>query len=381
MSEFIHIDECSTGEFNCGANAVCLNTDGGYTCICNPGYYFDGTNCIVCENAAIDLVIVMDESGSIGSTNFIRQKNVIKNFIRQFKIGSNDTQISVVTFASSVLVEFQLNTYHNIVDILVAIDNIQYNGGGTYTYLALDRVYYNSFLSTNGGRTTASKIVIVTTDGHSSSTYSTINAARRLQSIALMISVGIGPNVNQNELDGMASESMYTFHVDDFVSFSNIFSNISALQNLFSDVNECATGQHNCTGNATCTNNVGNYSCSCNLGFTGNGYYNLRLVGGSSVYEGRLEVWHNGQWGTVCDDSFGIYDAMVVCRTLGFDTQNPRYYSSSYYGAGSGQIWMDDIGCTGSELSLWLCNFNGWGIHNCGHYEDIGVKCGMFKHL
>lgn len=170
----------------------------------------------------------MDESGSIGSTNFIRQKNDIKNFIRQFKIGSNDTQISVITFASSVTVEFKLNTYHTITQILAAIDNIQYSAGGTNTYLALNKVYYESFLLSNGGRTTATKIVLVTTDGHSSSTYLTLDAARRLQTLASIIAVGIGSNVNQNELEGMASDSMYTFHVDDFASFSNIFRNISA---------------------------------------------------------------------------------------------------------------------------------------------------------
>lgn len=45
----------------------------------------------------------------------------------------------------------------------------------------------------------------------------------------------------------------------------------------------------------------------------------VRLVGGSREWEGRLEVWHAGTWGTVCDDGFGQMEASVVCSMLGMD--------------------------------------------------------------
>ncbi|XP_078576488.1 uncharacterized protein LOC144862096 [Branchiostoma floridae x Branchiostoma japonicum] len=100
----------------------------------------------------------------------------------------------------------------------------------------------------------------------------------------------------------------------------------------------------------------------------------IRLVGGSGDHEGRVEVYHNGQWGTVCDDAWTQEDAEVVCRQLGFPGAE-RATSRASFGQGTGQIWLDNVGCTGSESRVQSCGHNGWGSHNCGHYEDAGVVC------
>jgi len=48
---------------------------------------------------------------------------------------------------------------------------------------------------------------------------------------------------------------------------------------------------------------------------------------------------------------------------------------NNVYGAGSGSIFMDDVGCSGSETSLADCYHRGWGIDNCAHSEDVAIEC------
>jgi len=100
----------------------------------------------------------------------------------------------------------------------------------------------------------------------------------------------------------------------------------------------------------------------------------VRLVGGANDNEGRVEILHDGVWGTVCDDSWGIEDARVVCRQLGLGDALAAPCCADN-GQGAGQIWMDNVNCQGNEANLEDCGHNGWGSHNCAHSEDASVVC------
>ena len=90
---------------------------------------------------------------------------------------------------------------------------------------------------------------------------------------------------------------------------------------------------------------------------------------------GRLEVYYQGQWGTVCDDLFDNNAAMVVCRQLGFNPAGATAVYSSVFGRGTGTIWLDNVNCNGLEPNIDSCPHSTWGSHNCGHFEDVGVIC------
>lgn len=101
----------------------------------------------------------------------------------------------------------------------------------------------------------------------------------------------------------------------------------------------------------------------------------IRLAGaGLSRCSGRVEFYHNGTWGTVCYDGWDLNDACVVCRELGCGNALTTTNSTTF-GQGTGQIWLDNVMCSGNENSLAQCWHNGLPTNTCGHSEDAGVIC------
>ena len=102
------------------------------------------------------------------------------------------------------------------------------------------------------------------------------------------------------------------------------------------------------------------------------GEYDVRLGSGASDYQGRVEVLVNRKWGTICDDQFGLKDAHVICRMLGFPGALLTR-DRAYFGTGRGRIWK--LNCTGAEDDIADCKLSVAPANQCGHGEDVGVEC------
>ena len=101
----------------------------------------------------------------------------------------------------------------------------------------------------------------------------------------------------------------------------------------------------------------------------------VRLRGGPSKSAGRLEVLHEGQWGTVCFNEFDFAEAKVVCAQLGLNGVSHfgvQTDDNAPYGWAepTAPVWMDALRCTGDEAQLVDCDFGGlgqfWGQRNTG---------------
>ena len=106
----------------------------------------------------------------------------------------------------------------------------------------------------------------------------------------------------------------------------------------------------------------------------------VRIVGSGECnrIEGRVEVYDSAHdvWGTVCDDGWSTNNARVVCNQLIYSEDNVGHaYSGPFFERGTGSILLDDVHCNGTEDDLLKCPNYGFGVHDCGHYEDAGVSC------
>ncbi|XP_052771194.1 scavenger receptor cysteine-rich type 1 protein M130-like [Mya arenaria] len=101
----------------------------------------------------------------------------------------------------------------------------------------------------------------------------------------------------------------------------------------------------------------------------------IRLAGGTSNLDGRVERRVNGIWGTVCRDSFGMNDAQVVCQMLSSDLSAIQVIHDTTYGPGAGPIFYNQLDCSGSETSIDDCSsISG---EQCEHNKDVAVVCSV----
>ena len=169
----------------------------------------------------------MDTSGSIGAPGFEKQKQFIAKFAESFTIGPMQFQIGVSNFGSNVHPQFYMNNYPHLPDLLSAINNVSYDGGGTRTDLALEWAGNHAFTKIAGIREQIDKILIVLTDGESSHKTLTTHQASKLHREGIKVfAIGIGKTYF-NELQCIASDQQYVFTSTDFDSLIDILTDVT----------------------------------------------------------------------------------------------------------------------------------------------------------
>ncbi|XP_071961853.1 scavenger receptor cysteine-rich domain superfamily protein-like isoform X2 [Antedon mediterranea] len=104
--------------------------------------------------------------------------------------------------------------------------------------------------------------------------------------------------------------------------------------------------------------------------------HSVRLISPASSLEGRFEIYHEGQWGTVCrSPSWSYNEDAVVCRSLGLGPPSHNSSAGLKHLRGRGPIHLSDVSCIGSESTLAECKHSDWGINKCVHTDDIMIEC------
>ncbi|XP_049330184.1 scavenger receptor cysteine-rich type 1 protein M130-like [Astyanax mexicanus] len=117
-----------------------------------------------------------------------------------------------------------------------------------------------------------------------------------------------------------------------------------------------------------------NCSHDNDVGLVCTGHTQARLMNGSDSCSGRVELQYLSEWGTVCDVSWHIRAASVLCAQLKCGSA-VAVLGSDWFGEGSGRIWADVFDCQGNETHLSKCPISSWSRTACSHEQDVGVIC------
>ncbi|VDI82670.1 Hypothetical predicted protein [Mytilus galloprovincialis] len=186
-------------------------------------------SCPACHDK-VDLVYLVDSSGSVGSINFNKEKEFINNSLSQFVIGHNDALVGVVTFSTVPREQFKLNAFLDKAALKYAITKIPYLTGNTHTAEAINFVNNHMFIPSAGDRPDAQNVLVVLTDGQSGDHAKTLQEANRLkQRTTVIIAVGIGSGASKSELNGLVSDPSYVFFVNDFDALKQIHDTVHSV--------------------------------------------------------------------------------------------------------------------------------------------------------
>ncbi|XP_035659078.1 collagen alpha-1(XII) chain-like, partial [Branchiostoma floridae] len=179
----------------------------------NADSFLSGMAALVCQNP-LDIIFLIDGSGSVGASNFEKVKQLMQKTITGFDIGPNTTQVGVIQYSSTVRQEFSMNTFHTNEAVSTVIDEIGYIRGGTLTGKAIRYVSRYGFAERDGARPGVPKVLIVVTDGVSSDAVKQ-SALEAQQKGIFVFAIGVA-GYDMAQLEQIASSNRSLAVVDNF---------------------------------------------------------------------------------------------------------------------------------------------------------------------
>ncbi|CEF60400.1 C-type lectin domain and von Willebrand factor, type A domain and C-type lectin-like domain and C-type lectin fold domain-containing protein [Strongyloides ratti] len=178
-----------------------------------------------CTLTSLDLVFVIDESGSIGKTNYEKSMNSIANMVNNsLTIGQSvsDSHVGMVLFNHLPHLLFDLNKYTSNGAVIQAIKNAPYSGGGTSIYLGLKYAIENVF-GKDGDRASSPNVILLMTDGQdgSENLLKTLNFEATKKNISIY-AIGVGKNYKYSELLAAAGNASRVFSAENYTSLENV---------------------------------------------------------------------------------------------------------------------------------------------------------------
>lgn len=259
-----NVDECASTP--CQGGAQCRDDIGAYECQCGSGR--TGLNCERQCDGQMDVVFMLDCSGSIRENRFILLKNWLISIVNNMEVRPGRTRVGLVQFSDNAVDRFFLNTYENKQDVIHGIRMLEYTRGRTNIADAISKMA-SQFSAIRGDRANVPNIGVLVSDG-----FATVNRERslpeaiaaRIAGIHIMVAAPEG-NVNNLEYQGIASDpdSQNIFTVG---SYNNLNTIVTPVVNaMCDDANECNSNP--CQNGANCVNGLKQYLCICGDRFTG----------------------------------------------------------------------------------------------------------------
>ncbi|CAH1788901.1 unnamed protein product [Owenia fusiformis] len=214
-----------------------------------------------------DVAFVLDSSGSVGASNFNRQKEFIKNVINDINLGENNIHVSVVRYSDKAERMIRLNQYWDKSALRSAIDRIEYVQGASYTGAALRSLTDSVFTSDGGDRPGAPNVAYLMIDSKTSvKPDETLSAAIAVRQAGIDLKVvGIGGQVDMNEIEMIADDDANVITISDFSRLNDLRSAVSNY--IANDGDGCRDNP--CRNGGSCTDSLSGYTCRCVNGYGG----------------------------------------------------------------------------------------------------------------